>query len=163
VGKKRLILSDKLPPMRKGMTYSHAIKVGNTIYVSGQVARDKEYRICHKRDFLGQIEMVFQNIKDVLEVADATTQDVVKLNFFCRHLWDLRLMGPAFEKYFGDHVPTMTAVEVVQLWHPHILVECEAVAVVGEDQVIIDGKEKKGVNYGKPYKVPGEAFRFDSD
>jgi len=147
VGKKRLVLSDKLPPMRRGMTYSHAIKVGNTIYVAGQVARDKEYRICHKRDFLGQIEMVFQNIKDVLEVAGATMQDVVKLNFFCRHLWDLRLMGPAFEKYFGDHVPAMTAVEVVQL----------------EDQVIIDGKEKKGVSYGKPYKVPGEAFRFDSD
>jgi len=163
VAKKELILSDKLAPMRRGMTYSHAIKVGNTIYVSGQVARDKDYRICHKRDFLGQIDMVFQNMKDVLEVAGATMQDVVKLNFFCRHLWDLRLMGPAFEKYFGDHVPTMTAVEIVQLWHPHLLVECEAVAVVGEDQVIIDGKEIKGKKYGKPYKVPGEKFRFQSD
>jgi len=163
VAKKELILSDKLAPMRRGMTYSHAIKVGNTIYVSGQVARDKDYRICHKRDFLGQIDMVFQNMKDVLEVAGATMQDVVKLNFFCRHLWDLRLMGPAFDKYFGDHVPTMTAVEIVQLWHPHLLVECEAVAVVGEDQLIIDGKEIKGKKYGKPYKVPGEKFRFDSD
>ena len=156
MAKKELILSDKLPPMRKGMTYSHAIKVGNTIYVSGQVARDKEYRICHKRDFLGQIEMVFQNIKDVLEVAGASMQDVVKLNFFCRHLWDLRLMGPAFEKYFGDHVPTMTAVEVVQLWHPHVLVEVEAIAVIGEDQMIIDGKEIEGIKYGKRYTVPGE-------
>ena len=106
MSKKELVLSDKLAPMRERMTYSHAIKVGNTIYVSG--------------------------------------------------LWDLRKMVPAFRKYFGDHVPTMTAVEIVQLWHPHILVECEAVAVVGEDQVIIDGKEIEGVKYGKRYTVPNE-------
>jgi enamine deaminase RidA (YjgF/YER057c/UK114 family) len=107
--------------------------------------------------------MVFQNMKDVLEVAGATMQDVVKLNFFCRHLWDLRLTVPIFEKYFGDHVPAMTAVEVVQLWHPHILVECEAIAVVGEDMVIIDGKEIGGVGYGRPYEVPGGTFRFQSE
>jgi len=43
----------------------------------------------------------------------------------------------SYHKYFGDHVPAMTAVEVVQLWHPHILVEVEAIAVPGEEQVII--------------------------
>jgi|GEM_PF-1523527 enamine deaminase RidA (YjgF/YER057c/UK114 family) len=161
MAKKNLILSEKLPPMRRGMTYSHAIKVGNIVYVSGQVARDKQYKICHKRNFLGQIEMVFQNMKEVLEEVGATMQDVVKLNFYCRHLWDLRLMPPVFEKYFGDHVPTMTAVEVVQLWHPHILVECEAVAHIGEDMTIVDGKEIPGVKYGKPYEVPGEEFRFE--
>ena len=151
---RKFIYSDKLAPVRKSLTYSHAIKVGNTIYVSGQVARDKEHKICHKRDFVGQIEMVLENMKDVLEVAGATMQDVVKLNFFCRHLWDMTKMMPAFQKYFGDHVPAMTAVEVVQLWHPHVLVEIEAVAVVGEDQVIIDGAEIEGVRYGKQYSVP---------
>ena len=46
-------------------------------------------------------------------------------------------MMPAYKKYFGDHVPAMTAVEVVQLWDPYFLVEVEAVAVVGEEQTII--------------------------
>lgn len=151
---RRFIYSDKLAPVRKRLTYSHAIKAGNTIYVSGQVARDKEHKICHKRDFVGQIEMVFENMKDVLEVAGATMQDVVKLNFFCRHLWDMTKMMPAFQKYFGDHVPAMTAVEVVQLWHPHILVEVEAIAVVGEEQVVIEGKEIEGFRYGKRYTAP---------
>jgi len=154
MAKRKFIYSDKLAPVRKSLTYSHAIKVGNTIYVSGQVARDKEHKICHKRDFVGQIEMVLENMKDVLEVAGASMQDVVKLNFFCRHLWDMTKMMPAFHKYFGDHVPAMTAVEVVQLWHPHILVEVEAIAVVGEEQVIIEGKEIEGVKYGKRYTVP---------
>ncbi len=53
-------------------------------------------------------------------------------------------MVPLHRKYFGDHIPAMTAVEVVQLWHPHVLVEVEAIAVVDEDQVIIDGKEIEG-------------------
>ena len=154
MGKKTLVLSDKLAPARARMMYSHAIKVGNTIYVSGQVARDKYHVISHKRDFLGQVDMALQNIKDVLEEAGATMQDVVKLNFFCRHLWDMVKMRDIFSKYFGDHVPAMTAVEVVQLWHPHVLVEIEAIAVVGEDQLIIDGKEIEGVKYGKRYSVP---------
>ncbi len=154
MSKKQFIYSDKLASVRKRFTYSHAIKVGNTIYVSGQVARNKSHVICHKRDFVGQIEMILENMKDVLEAAGATMQDVVKLNFFCRHLWDMTKMMPAFDKYFGDHVPAMTAVEVVQLWHPHILVEVEAIAVVGEEQVIIEGKEVDGVEYGKQYVVP---------
>ena len=151
---KELVLSERLAPMMGRMLYSHAVKVGNTIYVSGQVSRDKEHRICHKRDFLGQAEMALQNMKDVLEVAGATMQDVVKLNFFMRHLWDLRRITPIFTKYFGDHIPAMTAVEVVQLWHPHILVEIEAIAVVGEKQVVIDGKVIEGTKYGKKYDVP---------
>ena len=147
--KKEIIYSDKLAPVRDRFLYSHAIKAGNTIYVAGQVARNKEHEICFKRDFAGQIEMVLANMKDVLEVAGATMQDVVKLNFFCRCLWDMTKMMPIFKKYFGDHVPAMTAVEVVQLWHPHLLVEVEAIAVVGEDQVIIEGKEVAAVKYGK--------------
>jgi 2-iminobutanoate/2-iminopropanoate deaminase len=154
MAKKEIIYSDKLAPARKRFAYSHAIKVGNTIYVAGQVARDKNHVICHKRDFVGQIEMVFQNMKDVLELAGSSMQDVVKLNFFNRHLWDINKMIPVFRKYFGDHVPAMTSVEVVQLWHPHILVEVEAIAVVGEDQIIYEGKEVPGVKYGKRYTVP---------
>ena len=154
MSKKQLILSEKLAAMRGKMTYSHCIKVGNTIYISGQVARDKEHRICHKRDFVGQFDMALQNMKDALEVAGATMQDVIKLNIFCRHLWGMTKTLPLFDKYFGDHIPAMTAVEVVQLWHPHILVEIEAIAVVNEDQIIIDGKPIEGVRYGKTYEVP---------
>lgn len=142
--RRQVIYSDALEPVREKYTYSHAIKAGNTIYVSGQVSRDKDHKVRHKRDFAGQIELIFENMKKVLDSAGATMQDVVKLNFFCRNLRDLTEMMPAFKKYFGDHVPAMTAVEVVQLWNPHFLVEVEAVAVVNEGQKIIEGKETPG-------------------
>jgi len=137
MARRRFVTSDKLLPVRERYTYSHGIKVGNTIYLSGQVARDKDGKVCHKRDFLGQIEMVFANIKDVLETAGASMQDIVKMTCFCRNLWDLTKMMPIYKKYFGDHIPAMTAVEVVQLWDPHFLIEVEAIAVVDEEQTII--------------------------
>lgn len=155
MAKKKIIYSDKLAPCRHRLGYSHAIKVGNTIYVAGQVARDREHNICHKRDFLGQIEMIFENMKNVLEAGGASMQDVVKLNFFCRHLWYMTKIMPIFEKYFGDHVPAMTACEVIQLWHPHFLLEVEAIAVVGEEQIIIDGSEMPG--------LPKERFHMGPD
>ena len=139
--KKQIVHSDKLEPVRRKYTYSHAIKAGNTIYLSGQVSRDRDHKVCHKRDFVGQIELVFENMKNVLEAAGATMQDVVKLNFFCRSLRDLTKMTAIYEKYFGDHIPAMTAVEVVQLWNPHFLVEVEAIAVVNEEQTVIEGRE----------------------
>ena len=155
MSKKKIIYSDKLAPCRQRLGYAHAVKVGNTIYVAGQVARDREHNICHKRDFLGQIEMIFENMKNVLEAAGASMQDVVKLNFFCRHLWYMTKIMPVFEKYFGDHVPAMTACEVIQLWHPHFLFEVEAIAVVDEEQIIIDGSEVPG--------LPKERFHMGPD
>ena len=135
--RRQFVTSDKLAPVRERYTYSHAIKVGNTIYLSGQVARDKDGKVCHKHDFVGQIEMVFENINNVLETAGASMQDIVKMTMFCRNLWDLTKMMPSYKKYFGEHIPALTAVEVVQLWDPYFLVEVEAVAVVGEEQTII--------------------------
>ena len=134
---RKVIISDKLAPVRERHGYSHAIKAGNTIYLSGQVAEDHDGRVCHKRNFLGQLEMVLENIKNVLEAAGSNMQDVVKMTVFCRHLWDLKDMIPLYQRYFGDHRPAMTAVEVVQLWNPHLLVEIEAVAVIGEKQIVI--------------------------
>ena len=135
--RRQFVTSDKLLPVREQYTYSHAIKVGNTIYLSGQVARDRDGKVAHKRDFVGQFEMALENIKNVLETAGASMQDIVKMTFYCRHLWYLTKMMPVYKKYFGDHVPALTTVEVVQLWDPHFLIEVEAIAVVGEEQTII--------------------------
>ena len=89
MAKKQIITSDKLQPAREDYSYSHAIRVGNTIHISGQVARDKDYKIVHKRDFTGQVRHAFESMKNVLEAAGASMQDVVKLNFFCTNLRDL--------------------------------------------------------------------------
>ena len=134
---REFVTSDKLEKTREKYTYSHAVKVGNTVYVGGQVSRDKNDKVLHKRDFVSQIDKALENLQNVLEAAGATMQDVVKMNFFCRHIWDLKDMPEVFKKYFGDHLPAWTGVEVVQLWNPHFLIEIEAIAIIGEKQVII--------------------------
>jgi enamine deaminase RidA (YjgF/YER057c/UK114 family) len=50
-------------------------------------------------------------------------------------------MLPVVRKYFGDHTPARTTVQVSQLAHPHLLVEVDAIAIVGEEETIIDGQE----------------------
>lgn len=129
--------SDKLLPTRQRFFYSQAVKVGNTLYLAGQNATDKQGSVRCKRDFNGQLDLTLENLQNVVQAAGGTMQDVVKMTVFCRHIWDMADMMPVYEKYFGDHRPAMTAVEVIQLWNPHLLVEIEAVAVLGERQTII--------------------------
>ena len=139
--KQKVVLSDKLYPARKNRMYAHAIRRGNTIYVTGQTARTKEHMIVHRHDPLGQLEVVFQNMQVILEAAGASMQDVVKLNFYLIDMLDMYEMIPTIRKYFGDHTPARTSVQVSQLAHPNLLIEVDAIAVIGdEEEIIIDGK-----------------------
>ena len=81
--------------------------------------------------------MTLENISKVVAAAGGTMQDMVRMTLFYRNLFDLGGAMPIYQKYFGDHRPAMTAVEVVQLWNPYLLVEIEAEAVIGEPQTII--------------------------
>ena len=109
--------------------YSQAIKVGNTIYVSGQTARDLQGNII-EGDCLAQAYQIFENMKRVLEAAGASMQDVVKLNFYFANLKDLSKIGDAFRNYFGRHYPAGTAIQVDSLYRPEMLLEVDAIAVI---------------------------------
>ena len=63
---RRVIKSDKLEPVIARHAAPHAILAGDTLYVSGQVARDTDGKACHKRDFLGQLDMVLLNLQNVV-------------------------------------------------------------------------------------------------
>ena len=111
--------------------YTHAIKAGNTIWVSGQVALDEEHKAMCQGDMAGQTEIAYDHLKKVLEAAGASMKDVVKLNFyltdmeaFHKETRDIR------RKYFGNYRPAATAVEVTRLYVQGLLIEIEAVAVV---------------------------------
>ncbi len=110
---------------------SQAIKVGNTIYVSGQAGADREGNIT-EGDCGAQAEQVFANMKHVLEAAGATMQDVVMLHFYfaCNIPENMPKINDAFRKYFEEHLPASTAVQVASLFSPAILLEVEAVAVI---------------------------------
>ena len=111
--------------------YSHAIKIGNTIYVSGQVALDEEGNLMGEGDMIAQTERAYENLRRVLEAAGATITDIVKLTIFCRDSDSFAKTGEVRRKYFGNHFPATTAVEVNRLMDPDCLIEVEAVAVIG--------------------------------
>ena len=116
--------------------YTPAISVngGRTVYVSGQVAQDGQGRIVGQGDLLAQTQQVYKNLGIALAAADASFNDVVKLNVYVvGYKPDNRaVLQSVREKYVNkDNPPASTLVGVQALARPEFLVEVEAVAVVG--------------------------------
>jgi enamine deaminase RidA (YjgF/YER057c/UK114 family) len=110
--------------------FSQATRVGNMIWVSGQVGIDAAMRPAD--GMTAQAHLAFQGLRAALEAAGAQLADVVELMTF--HT-DLRGEMPAFapvkDEYFPDRYPSWTAVGVTQLALPELCVEIRAVAVIG--------------------------------
>jgi reactive intermediate/imine deaminase len=105
-----------------------AVKVGNTVYVSGQLARDANDRI--EGDMATQARRCIENIRIILEAAGARLEHVVKINAY---MTDMRLAPQAWavrEEYFAASPPASTGVQVVALTRPEALIEIEVVAVI---------------------------------
>ena len=110
--------------------FSHAIKVGNTIYVAGQAATDEDGNIIGKGDIVAQTERTYENIKRVLETAGANLTDIVMLNIYCTDLDSFAKTGEVRKKYFGKHFPAATIIQIDRLLLPDLLIEVEAIAVL---------------------------------
>ncbi|MDH4556239.1 RidA family protein [Pseudomonas sp. BN417] len=110
--------------------FSQATRVGDMIWVSGQVGIDAS--LTPGKDIEEQAHLAFQALKYVLESAGATLSDVVELMTFHTELQDDM---PAFTKvkdeYFPDRYPSWTAVGISQLALPGLRLEIRAVAVAG--------------------------------
>ena len=113
-----------------GKFFSQGVRVGDTIYVSGQVAFDKDGAVVGKGDMRAQTRMVMENIKSVLAQSNATIDDIVKVTMF---ITDMSKAGEAREvrmEYFVTNPPASTGVEVKALAHPDLLIEIEAIAIL---------------------------------
>ena len=109
--------------------YSHAIKVGNIIYVSGQVGMGKDNKVA-AGGFEAQAKQALENLKRVLEASGAYFKDVVKLNTYVTTMEFIPVYRELRQSYFGDHYPASTLIQVAGLVLPEFLIEIEAVAVV---------------------------------
>src|SRR3972149_4477493 len=124
---KEVIAPENVHPARG---YSHAYKVGNTVYVAGQVGINLQGQVVGVGDCAAQCDQAYQNMQGVLEAAGASMRDVVKITQFFKDINDLGKVREARKKYFGDHFPASTAVQVVSLALPDLLIEVEAIAVI---------------------------------
>jgi reactive intermediate/imine deaminase len=110
-------------------TYTHVVKAGNTIYVSGQIGCDIDGNVV-QGGFQAQAERVFENLSAVLEAAGATLKDIVKVTTYVRNMSDRPILTAVREKYFSAPYPASTLVEISSLALPDLLIEVEAIAVV---------------------------------
>ena len=111
-------------------SYSHAVKVGNIVFIAGQVGEDEEGKTV-EGGFEAQALKAFENMKVVLEAAGADFKDVVKLNgFFANYLRDRSKYHEIRSRFFSPPLPIATNVQVAFTAFPEILLEIEAVAVI---------------------------------
>lgn len=112
--------------------YSHGIKVGDTLYVAGQVALDDELRLVGPGDAEAQARQTWRNIENVVVAAGGKLTDVVKVTTFVVDLADADAIQKVRRELFPDgDYPVATIVQAAKLGLPGLLLETEATAVIG--------------------------------
>ena len=95
--------------------YSQAIKVHNTVYLSGQIPLVPKTMELVGSDIVDQATQVFKNLSAVCEAAGGTLKNIVKLNIFLTDLSDFRLVNEVMKKNMEEPFPARAAIGVKQL------------------------------------------------
>lgn len=124
----KTIISTPKAPAAIG-TYSQAVRVGDTVYMSGQIGLDPTSMLMVD-GIDAQIVRVFENLKAVAEAAGGSLADVVKLNVFLTDLANFAKVNETMATYFSAPFPARAAVGVKELPRG-ALVEADAVMFLG--------------------------------
>lgn len=96
-------------------TYSQAVKVDNTVYLSGQIPLVPATMEIISDDFRAQVVQVFENLTAVCEAAGGSMKDIVKLNIFMTDLSNFATVNEVMANYFEQPYPARAAIEVSAL------------------------------------------------
>ena len=128
--RRQAVIPPAMQVMYDAYHFAPATRVGDTIWVSGQVGLDAT--MTPGQGMEAQARLAFEGLKAVLEAAGAGLADVVELMTFHTDLrGDMAAFSRVKDQYFPDRYPSWTAVGVTQLALPEFLVEVRAVAVAG--------------------------------
>ena len=132
---KRAINPDDLAPP---IGFAHAWLVESddsdqrTLYLAGQCGYDREGRVVHVGDLVGQLDQAMANIAAILRDADMAFADVVQLNFYVTSRDDYatarKQFGAIWRKHCGKHYPGMAMFQVVSLFDPEARIEVQGIA-----------------------------------
>jgi 2-iminobutanoate/2-iminopropanoate deaminase len=122
-----IIASDKAP--KAIGPYSQAIRSGNIIYTSGQIALDPATGNLVDGDFAAQVRRVFENLNAVLTAGGTNFSSVVKATVYLTDLANFATLNEIYASYFGDTKPARTTVGVGQLPRG-AMVEIDLIAIV---------------------------------
>ena len=121
------------PALSTPTGYTHVVEVtgpAKTVYISGQIAFDKDGKIVGAGDMKAQAEQVFKNLEAALGAAGAKFSDVVKMNTYVTDMEQAPAVREVRARYFGTTTPASTLVQVVKLARPELMIEVEVIAVV---------------------------------
>ena len=124
----RAIIATGAAPAAIG-PYSQAIKVGNTVWVSGQIPLDPESMTCVEGGIEREARQVFDNLAAIADAAGGTLNDAVKINISLTNLGDFAAVNAVMESYFDEPSPARACVEVAAL-PKGVAIEVEAILSV---------------------------------
>ncbi len=113
----------------KTLKFSQAVRVDNTVWISGQVGMDEKGAVGETIE--AQARMAFQNLQRVLAETGASLDDIVELVTYHTEIKDMKTFGKVKSEFISDNYPAWTAVGVKELVMPQLMVEIRATAVIG--------------------------------
>jgi len=113
-----------------GVGYSHVAKVGNTVYLAGQIALDPTGALVGEGDIEAQAEQVYANLQAILEELGGGLKDIVKMTTYLTDRSQLGAFRRVRNRFFSDPFPPNTLLFISGLARPEYLIEIEAVAVL---------------------------------
>jgi 2-iminobutanoate/2-iminopropanoate deaminase len=111
--------------------YCDAVRAGDYLFVSGVVAVDPGGAVVGKGDAARQAEQIFAQISRILAHVHADASRVVSVLIHLTDMRDRARINPVRARFFGEHRPASTLVQVAGLVHPDLLVEVTCVAYLG--------------------------------
>jgi 2-iminobutanoate/2-iminopropanoate deaminase len=126
---KDIVRTEAAPAPFQGAPYSQAIRSGDLVFVSGQLALEPGHPEIVGTTIEEQTEQVFANLKTILEEAGSGLDKLVKTTVFLADLGDFQGMNSVYAKHVGDRPPARATIEVSAL-PSGALVEIEAIAHV---------------------------------
>ncbi len=139
--KREIIIPEGMEILYEKYRYCPGIKVGDILYIAGQVGRDENMQVIE--DTEAQFDQAFKNVEKVLSAAGATFEHVVEMITY--HVVDTPIENPqelkiphlplfiqVKDRYFTKSCPTWTGVGIVALSTPGLIVEIKCTAVLGD-------------------------------
>src|SRR5271155_4549571 len=133
-GMESKVVEGKATPRGK---YPHVKRAGDFLFVSGTSSRRSDDTIAGAQvdpsgttrlDIREQTRSVIENIRDILQSADARLENVVEITTYLVNMNDFGGYNEVYGEFFGHEGPARTTVAVHQLPHPHLLIEIRALA-----------------------------------
>lgn len=113
-----------------GVGYSHVARVGDTVYIAGQIALNRSGHLVGEGDIEAQTQQVYANLQAILKELGGNLNDIVKMTTYLTDRSQLEAFRRVRNRFFSDPFPPNTLLFILGLAQPQYLVEIEAVAVL---------------------------------